>query len=141
MLTTASWSGNSNRCGTRASRSFGPISGSVLMIVNTLSITSRNSAATGTRPSRRVYTPRRGRYAPTPAASLIFCDRLALGFADALAGHPQEALPVCLGDPLGQLDDEPPVFLDLFRRALLLHSATASRIFFECVPAPAPREW
>ena len=45
MFTTASWSGNSNRCGTRASRSFGPMSGSVLMIVNTLSITSRNSAA------------------------------------------------------------------------------------------------
>src|SRR5689334_3941959 len=43
MFTTASWSGNSNRCGTRASRSFGPMSGSVLMRVNTLSITSRNS--------------------------------------------------------------------------------------------------
>jgi hypothetical protein len=45
MFTTASWSGNSNRCGTRASRSFGPMSGSVLMSVNTLSITSRNSDA------------------------------------------------------------------------------------------------
>src|SRR5919109_796731 len=44
MLTTASMSGNSKRCGTRASRSFGPISGSVLMIVNTLSMTSRNSS-------------------------------------------------------------------------------------------------
>src|SRR5687768_3334758 len=45
MFTTASWSGNSNRCGTLASRSLGPMSGSVLMIVNTLSMTSRNSAA------------------------------------------------------------------------------------------------
>src|SRR6185436_14305585 len=45
MLTTASWSGNSNRWGTCASRSFGPISGSVLMIMNTLSMTSLNSRA------------------------------------------------------------------------------------------------
>src|SRR5919204_2793599 len=44
MFTAMSKSGNSNRCGVRASRSFGPMSESVLMIVNTLSMTSRNSA-------------------------------------------------------------------------------------------------
>jgi hypothetical protein len=45
MFTTRSRSGNSNRCGVSASRSFGPISGSVLIIWNTRSITSRNSLA------------------------------------------------------------------------------------------------
>src|ERR687886_458403 len=45
MFTTRSRSGNSNRWGVSASRSFGPISGSVLIIVNTWSITSRNSFA------------------------------------------------------------------------------------------------
>src|SRR5918996_1671398 len=44
-FTTRSTSGNSNRCGVSASRRRGPISGSVLMISNTRSITSRNSAA------------------------------------------------------------------------------------------------
>src|SRR3954451_8243937 len=44
MFTARSRSGNSKRCGVCASRSFGPISESVLMIVNTLSMTSRNSA-------------------------------------------------------------------------------------------------
>src|SRR5918999_1800329 len=44
MFTTMSRSGNSKRCGVLASRSFGPISGSVLMIVNTLSMTSTNSS-------------------------------------------------------------------------------------------------
>src|SRR5438874_13535999 len=45
MFTTRSTSGNSNRWGVSASRSFGPISGSVLIIVNTWSMTSRNSFA------------------------------------------------------------------------------------------------
>src|SRR5438128_8870895 len=45
MFITRSTSSNSNRCGTSASRSLGPISGSSLMSVNTLSITSRNSLA------------------------------------------------------------------------------------------------
>src|SRR5437762_57084 len=45
MFTTRSRSGNSKRCGVSASRSFGPMSGSVLIIVNALSITSRHSPA------------------------------------------------------------------------------------------------
>src|SRR3954454_19432098 len=45
MLTTRSRSGNSKRCGVSASRSFGPMSGSVLIIWNTRSMTSRNSFA------------------------------------------------------------------------------------------------
>src|SRR3954452_5489250 len=44
-LTTRSRSGNSKRCGVSASRSFGPMSGSVLIISNTRSMTSRNSFA------------------------------------------------------------------------------------------------
>src|SRR4051794_26990599 len=44
-LTTRSRSGNSKRCGVSASRSFGPMSGSVLIISNTRSMTSRNSLA------------------------------------------------------------------------------------------------
>src|SRR3954449_1670875 len=43
MFTTWSTSGNTNRCGVSASRSFGPISGSVLMSWNARSMTSRNS--------------------------------------------------------------------------------------------------
>src|SRR5919108_1573484 len=43
MLTTRSTSGNSNRWGTSASRSFGPISASSLIIAKTRSITVRNS--------------------------------------------------------------------------------------------------
>src|SRR3954452_20654607 len=43
MFTTRSRSGNSKRCGVSASRSFGPISGSVLMSPKVLSMTSRNS--------------------------------------------------------------------------------------------------
>src|SRR5437764_1258000 len=43
-LTTSATSGNSNRCGVSASRSLGPISGSSLMIVKVLSMTSRNSS-------------------------------------------------------------------------------------------------
>src|SRR5205085_2977770 len=43
MFTTRSRSGNSKRCGVSASRSLGPMSESVLIIVNTLSITSLNS--------------------------------------------------------------------------------------------------
>src|SRR3954449_2206913 len=43
MLTTMSTSVNSKRCGTSASRSFGPMSGSSSMIANTRSMTSRNS--------------------------------------------------------------------------------------------------
>src|SRR5438067_5989743 len=43
MFITMSTSSNSNRCGTSASRSRGPISGSSLISVNTLSITSLNS--------------------------------------------------------------------------------------------------
>src|SRR4051794_38950432 len=45
MFTTRSRSGNSKRCGVSASRSFGPMSGSVLIISNTRSMTSRNSFA------------------------------------------------------------------------------------------------
>src|SRR5687767_11367342 len=44
MFTTASTSGKTNRCGVCASRSFGPMSGSVLMSSNTRSMTSRNSS-------------------------------------------------------------------------------------------------
>src|SRR4051812_39943051 len=43
MLTTMSTSVNSKRCGTSASRSFGPMSGSSSIIANTRSMTSRNS--------------------------------------------------------------------------------------------------
>src|SRR3954463_2504444 len=43
MLTTRSRSGNSNRCGTSASRSFGPMSGSSLIVVKIQSMTVRNS--------------------------------------------------------------------------------------------------
>src|SRR3954447_13072067 len=43
MFTTLSTSGNTKRCGVSASRSFGPMSGSVLMSSNTRSMTSRNS--------------------------------------------------------------------------------------------------
>src|SRR3954464_3414521 len=43
MLTTWSRSGKTNRCGVSASRSFGPMSGSVLMSSNARSMTSRNS--------------------------------------------------------------------------------------------------
>src|SRR3954462_12886232 len=43
MLTTRSMSGNSNRCGTSASRSFGPMSASSLIVVKIQSITDRNS--------------------------------------------------------------------------------------------------
>src|SRR3954454_6087441 len=43
MFTTWSTSGNTNRCGVSASRSFGPMSGSVLMSWNARSMTSRNS--------------------------------------------------------------------------------------------------
>src|SRR3979490_835415 len=42
MFTTRSTSSNSNRWGTSASRSFGPIAGSSLIIENTRSMTSRN---------------------------------------------------------------------------------------------------
>src|SRR6478609_8545845 len=45
MFTTRSRSGNSKRCGVSASRSFGPMSGSVLIISKTRSMTSRNSFA------------------------------------------------------------------------------------------------
>src|SRR3954453_17370921 len=44
MFTTWSTSGNTNRCGVSASRSFGPMSGSVLMSSNTRSMTCRNSS-------------------------------------------------------------------------------------------------
>src|SRR3954454_21081343 len=43
MFTTWSTSGNTNRCGVSASRSFGPMSGSVLISWNARSMTSRNS--------------------------------------------------------------------------------------------------
>src|SRR5690242_19688355 len=43
MLTTRSMSGNSNRCGTSASRSFGPMSASSLIVVKIQSMTDRNS--------------------------------------------------------------------------------------------------
>src|SRR5215211_4041714 len=43
MLTTRSTSGNSNRCGTSASRSLGPMSGSSLIVVKIQSMTVRNS--------------------------------------------------------------------------------------------------
>src|SRR3954454_5449599 len=43
MFTTLSTSGNTKRCGVSASRSFGPMSGSVLMSSNTRSMTSQNS--------------------------------------------------------------------------------------------------
>src|SRR5918999_1708709 len=45
MLTTRSRSVNSKRCGTSASRSFGPISGSVSIIEKTSSMTSTNSSS------------------------------------------------------------------------------------------------
>src|SRR5215211_2695419 len=44
MFTTSSTSGNTNRCGVWASRSFGPMSGSVLISSNARSMTSRNSS-------------------------------------------------------------------------------------------------
>src|SRR5215212_5967813 len=44
MFTTSSTSGKTNRCGVCASRSLGPMSGSVLISSNTRSITSRNSS-------------------------------------------------------------------------------------------------
>src|SRR4051812_22852586 len=43
MFTTLSTSGNTKRCGVSASRSLGPMSGSVLMSSNTRSMTSQNS--------------------------------------------------------------------------------------------------
>src|SRR4051812_49016151 len=43
MFTTRSTSGNSNRCGTSASRSFGPISGSSLIVEKIQSMMVRNS--------------------------------------------------------------------------------------------------
>src|SRR5688500_15460795 len=43
MFTTRSTSVNSNRCGTSASRSLGPMSGSSLIIEKTWSMTVRNS--------------------------------------------------------------------------------------------------
>src|SRR3954466_6418754 len=45
MLTTASKSENSNRCGVSASRSLGPMSGSASISEKILSITSRSSLA------------------------------------------------------------------------------------------------
>src|SRR4029078_10175152 len=113
MLTTASWSGNSNRCGTRASRSFGPMSGSVLMIVNTLSITSRNSDdelnSAIARAGRRVQC----------RADLVH-GRL-LGVAHALPAHPENAFPVRARDVFGEVLDELLVFGQLFGRPLLLN--------------------
>src|SRR3954451_20660902 len=44
-LTTRSRSGNSKRCGVSESRSFGPMSGSVLISSNVRSMTTRNSFA------------------------------------------------------------------------------------------------
>src|SRR5215211_8486018 len=54
-LTTRSTSGNSNRWGVSASRSFGPISGSVLISSKVLSRTSRNSAGERKLPIARPY--------------------------------------------------------------------------------------
>src|SRR5215207_6444569 len=45
MLTTRSRSVNSKRCGTSASRSLGPISGSASIIAKTWSMTSTNSSS------------------------------------------------------------------------------------------------
>src|SRR5690242_17250535 len=122
MLTTACWSGNSKRCGTRASLSFGPMSGSVLMSVNTLSITSRNSSA-----ERKAGIERESNAALVLALRLrAHCfldlpDRLPLGVAHALAAQPEESLPVRLGDALGEVHDEAAVRLGLVGCGLALH--------------------
>src|SRR3954452_10543872 len=119
MFTTASWSGKSNRCGTRASRSFGPMSGSVLMIVNTRSMTSRNSAgelnaAIAASYIGLVWSALR----PRTHGLFDFLDRLSLDIAHAFPAHPEEPFTVRLRDALGELDDEAPVLVGLRGRSL-----------------------
>src|SRR5437879_4072379 len=83
------------------------------MIVNTLSMTSRNSAdelnsgifSTG------LFADRRG--------DLV--DGGALGVADALATQAEKAFPVCIRDPVGEVEDEALVLRELLGRPLLLH--------------------
>src|SRR3954465_14033964 len=103
MFTTRSRSGNSKRCGVSASRNLGPMSSSVLMIVNTLSMTSRNSSAEwkgvmrGNLAPAAVRPPRRGERARSeerrPALDEVRVQRVLDGLAHAL----------------GQLEHEPPV--------------------------------
>src|SRR5215211_8037477 len=59
LFTTSSRSGNSKRWGVSASRSFGPMSESVDMSENALSITSRNSSRERNSPMWRTLNERR----------------------------------------------------------------------------------
>src|SRR3954454_23860062 len=89
MFTTSSTSGKTNRCGVSASRSFGPMSGSVLMRSNTRSMTSRNSSGDL---KALLPIPRRE---PTSQECRAALDQVLVDLAlDRLA------------DPLRQLEDE-----------------------------------
>src|SRR5262245_46040011 len=87
MFTTMSTSGNSKRCGVSASRSFGPISASVLISAKVLSMTSRNSFEDVNEPIAATLHERRS--APDEVLEHRPLDRLA--------------------HPLGELEHEPAV--------------------------------
>src|SRR3954469_5752098 len=78
-FTTRSRSGNSHRCGDSASRSFGPMSGSVLISSNARPITSRNSSA-----DLNPLTPQDNLNESRAALHQVLVDLLLNGLADAL---------------------------------------------------------
>src|SRR5437762_14093334 len=84
MFTTRSTSGNSKRCGVSASRSFGPMSGSLLRRPKVRSMTSRNSLDDLKPIPKPTLHERRA------ALNEVFVDQLLDGVAHALGDLEQE---------------------------------------------------
>src|SRR3954464_8626330 len=87
MFTTWSTSGNTNRCGVSASRSFGPMSGSVLISSNARSMTSRNSSGDS---KALLPIPRASLYERRAALDEVLVDGLLDRVAHALGALEHE---------------------------------------------------
>src|SRR5215204_4495712 len=103
MFTTSSTSGKTNRCGVCASRSFGPMSGSVDISSKARSITARNSCE-----DLKSLVPIRFRaslYERRPALDEVLVELLLDGVADAFGQlEDQRAVLGGLGAVVGDVD-------------------------------------